>query len=107
MRNDPGGASDDRLDAYGADDRHADALDAARAEEGQVSAEAESQGRDVRDISRGGVEHGVDVLSDENPAEIENTGRTVVDRSRIAETRGADVIDLGPVDEPLDDTTEP
>ncbi len=99
MRND---ASDGSVDANGRDDLRANTPD----NEEQVSAEAESQGSDVHDTSRGGVTHGVDVLSDENPAEIEDTGRTVVDHSRVAETRGVDVIDLGPTDLPTDGDIE-
>jgi len=99
MRND---ASDGSVDANGRNDLQADTPN----HEGQVSAEAESQGRDVHDTSRGGVARGTDVLSAVNPEEIEDTGRTVVDHSRRAETRGVDVIDLGPVDEPPDGASE-
>jgi len=65
--------------------------------------EAESQGRDVRDLTRHGAPHGLDVLSDDRSPEIESHGRTVIDRSRNVEARGTDVIDLGPHTSPSDE----
>ncbi len=70
------------------------------------SAEAESQGREVRDRTREGATHGVDVTTDAEELNVESEGRTVVDRSHRVETRGVDVLDLGPNppidEEPLD-----
>jgi hypothetical protein len=72
-----------------------------------VEEEAEPQGRDVHDISRTGMTHGRDVLTDAEEPDIESHGRTVVDRSHIAEARGVDVIDLGPSAPDPDSPQEP
>lgn len=58
--------------------------------------EAESQGRDVHDLTREGATHGLDVITDGEQPNIESHGRTVVDHSHRAEAHGVDVFDLGP-----------
>ncbi len=71
--------------------------------EGELeSAESETEGSDVHDLTREGVTHGVDVTTNAENLNVESEGRTVVDRSHRVETHGVDVFDLGP-NPPIDE----